>query len=820
MTRNNRDERKRRRTARRSGGKRRAPAARDAVRGAVGWFLAAAVVSFPGSACSASAAEHPETAAGERGGCRIAAVRVGLDGTAQVGRWTAVRVTVEVRGAAAAGTVRGEVETLDPVGRTVIYPSASRPLQEGTTELSWSFLPGRLDAVVRVRVLWEHPDGLRPVGESTLVPSVSAGGDSAAGSDDGSPRFTVVPQSEVLWATLGPLPGFDELSAEELRLGNTGGGAAGSAERPRRGDRDGERRRRVIVLSELPADAAALEAVRTLVLAGAFASDAERSAALREWVFSGGHLVLIVGDAVEAFRSSPLAAWVPVDVGETVKRLPDTRLSALESLAGRAQRILFSGRIPVAELSSSSGTVLADSLDGPLVVRAPYGMGLVTAVAVDIRKPPLLGWKGLATLCEKLGEPRWSVFREAGETRRRAPRRITRTGISELGTQLHVWLERFPEVRRPGTWTSLGLMVLYLAFIGPLDYLVVHRWLKRPHWTWFTLPVLVTVWAVSVAWVARAANGVDAGLNTIAVWDIDAATGRGRTQQWCAMYSERSHRAEVAVSPPPIAAASAKQDVPRPRLRWDAVAENAFGGMYRPSGIELFHAAYRFSPRHDRLLEVPMLKWSTFCWRSQWSGAVRSGLVEARLSGRGVGRLSGTVRHNLPGPVRDWILAYQGRVYWPRVDVRTGRLPAWEPGDPINLDSPRIVDRELRGYLTGTVKRRILKDGGVSELRFTEQKPYPVIPEDLVEVMRILTFHEAAGGKSYTRLNNYAYDALDLSGLLDHRRAVLFGVLDADAPAARIDGSAVAAARQYTFVRLVLPVRQQAETPRTLLPVR
>ncbi len=802
--------------------------------------LSGALILLAVHRCVAQAEGRPDTVSSGRvgGTLHVSDVRVGLAGTTQVGRWTPVRVTITAESAAEGLVARGEVETLDPLGRRVTFASRSRRLGPGKRELAWSFLPGRLDAPATLRVLARDHGVDRPIGQFVIVPQAAgAAAESRPGGEAVPARITirVVPQSVVLWATVGPVPGFDRLDTGE-RWSESPGTVAGGGNTSRSSGSVGrvgdERRRRVIALEgpgQLPADAAALEALRTLVVAGDCGVDAEQSAAIREWVFSGGHLVLSLGDTVDAYSRSPLREWVPVEVGAAVKMLPDTRLSALESLAGRAQRILFSGRIPAADLQAGAASVLADSLDGPLVLRAAYGMGLVTVVAVDLRKPPFLGWTGLPQLCEKLGEPRWSVFRESGEGRRTSARRITKTGISELATQVHVWLERFPEVRRPGTWTTLILMVAYLAVIGPLDYLVVHRWLKRPHWTWATLAMLVALWALAVGWAAQRANAVDVGLNAVAVWDIDAASGRGRATTWCAVYGEENRRVTLGGTPPviaaepPQAAEGSRSADARPqavRLRWEAVAEDAFGGMYRPSGIELFHAAYRVSAEGDRLIDVPLLKWSTFCWRSRWLGEVQQGVVQSNLRSRGVGRLSGTVRHRLPGAVREWILAYQGRVYWPRVDVRSGQLPEWEPGTPINLDSPRIVNRELRGYLTGTVKRRILKEGGISELRFTEQKPYPIVPEDIVELIRMLTFHEAAGGKSYTRLNNYSCDEMDLSGLLDHRRAVLFGVLDADDDSIRIDGEPVRAARQHVFVRLVLPVEQDSQTPRSLLRVQ
>jgi hypothetical protein len=70
---------------------------------------------------------------------------------------------------------------------------------------------------------------------------------------------------------------------------------------------------------------------------------------------------------------------------------------------------------------------------------------------------------------------------------------LGQSGLTDLATQFLRTADEFESVERVSTWTVMGLMLLYLFIIGPIDYLVVHRILKRPRWTWVTFPLMVAL---------------------------------------------------------------------------------------------------------------------------------------------------------------------------------------------------------------------------------------------------------------------------------------------------------------------------------------
>ena len=79
--------------------------------------------------------------------------------------------------------------------------------------------------------------------------------------------------------------------------------------------------------------------------------------------------------------------------------------------------------------------------------------------------------------------------------------------------------------------------------------------------------------------------------------------------------------------------------------------------------------------------------------------------------------------------------------------------------------------------------------------------------------MRILTFHEAAGGKDYTGLDNSSLSYLDLSKMLTLDRAVLFGRINFPAAELIVDGESDAETTHTVFVRIVMPVRKDTYIP-------
>jgi hypothetical protein len=198
--------------------------------------------------------------------------------------------------------------------------------------------------------------------------------------------------------------------------------------------------------------------------------------------------------------------------------------------------------------------------------------------------------------------------------------------------------------------------------------------------------------------------------------------------------------------------------------------------------------------------------------------------VESGLTASSVGNLSGSLTHYLPGPLTDWILVYRSRVYFPRP---TSSSAAGVPLEPNRLHEPTRRDlsasRALKGFLTNTRQFRVQEKKGSratpEEKIVTERAPYDPFSDDLDTILRILAFHEAAGGKAYTGLNNHALRNLDWSRLLDEEHAVLYGRLDYDLARPvewTWNDSPAELGRRTVLVRFYLPVTLDQDTRQDL----
>jgi hypothetical protein len=499
-------------------------------------------------------------------------------------------------------------------------------------------------------------------------------------------------------------------------------------------------------------------------------------------------------------------------------------LSPVESFCRQSSRIMGASDEPLvaAKLSAPGGQELIPSLAGPLLCRAAYGLGRVTVFGLDLDAPQLANWSAAPDLAQRLFD--------VGESQSRHTQiisnRLTQTGITELGTQLDASLDEFPGVSRFTIWHVMGLLAALVLVVGPLDFLLVHKVLRRPELTWVTFPLIALVAAGCTLYWSSEAKGKQVLLNQLDVLDVDADSGLVRDHSYSLIYSPDNRRYNVTAESdsarlrenPAGGAAPTKGDVSQgstepaaPRIGWHGRPETTFGGMYRTGGVEISRPAYAASAGSRDLEELPIAVWSTKNLEAEWS-VQKPGLVESQLESRGLGHLGGSLRHHLPGPIEDWIVAFGHQVFRPRLDPPEPLLPevSWVPQS--------ASQRELGGYLTGATQTVVeSRIGKLEELR-TEHADYDPLNRNPLDVLRMLTFHNEAGGTLYTGLGNGALRQFDWSPLLDLNRAVLIGRIRRPLTHWKVDSEAVDPDQSFAFVRILLPVKairyhEPSETP-------
>lgn len=683
---------------------------------------------------------------------------IGWHGQYIVGRWTEISIPVTEP-----GDYEIRITAPDPEGHRVTFSSKER-FEQGSDRLRGLFKTGQLDPEIEIQV-------------------ASAGRDVASWKLNSPDPLD--PSSRLI-VTVGKPPGFDWNEKKPA------GQKADSTAVP-----DGYRSI-PMSLEELPSVGSAYDSVSLLVIAGRSVLSSSQANAVRDWVASGGHVLISLPSDIPAARAvvQVFAEWLPMTVSEEPAIVSE--FGKLEFFAGKNVRIPFKGRLPIPGVKTSQGQNLAPSRDEGLLVRAPYGLGSVTVLAMDLTQPPLSNWTELQSLGRRLAQIYPDAAANAGVPVKNV--QLSSTGISDLATQLHAVQEDFAGVNRASPWFVMGLLALFLVAIGPVDYLIVHRLIKRPRGTWITLPIWVIISTLIAVSLAAAWNGKGLAINQLNVVDFDVDSATCHQRMWTNIYSPITQRQSVSVDsklkPATSDVAISKQ------LSWSGTPEATFGGMLRPSSLRVGNADYKL-PIGASAEGLPLMQWTSKPLQTEIHGTI-TGLVESNLQSNGVGQLSGTLIHHFPGDIEDWYLVFGNRIYRQKKTREAVTSLPLLANHTFRVDQPNVFPRELRAFLTG---RSTIVSGKQSS-DASQFVPYDTLSRDPAEILRILTFHSEVGGTKYTGLTNRMLESEDLSHLVRLGRAVLFGRLDSPVTLIQMDGREHQPDREATFVRIVLPVKK------------
>ncbi|MFO1093596.1 MAG: hypothetical protein U0992_09825 [Planctomycetaceae bacterium] len=712
--------------------------------------------------CGAIAAAEPVA---------ISDITIGFNGELKVGRWTPVSFRIQ---GTSGDTIDPAIIAPDPDGSDTTWKLPQVTLDaEGRGQTAGLFKIGRLEGVLRVTA-----------GDASA--SISAASDAPTGDPHCAPRAQNMPFVAVLGSAPGLLPTPDDAAADTAP--NTEDSLQGQ----------------VIAIAEvgqLPTTAAAYDAIDVVVLSQQFDLDAVRSAALSEWVRHGGHVVAILGGDPRAFSASPLAGWMPLQVHGTERF---RELAALRDRVPRSPPLNVAEGIDGVRIESPEGLVLASSLSAPLLIRAPYGLGRCTVLAVDVTNPRLRDWSGLPGLYRFLTDIQPPTLTALADDRVQ----LRPTGVSELATQLASQLDHFRTVQRPSYWTVILFAAGFLLLVGPLDYLLVHKVLKQPRLTWFTFPAWIIFAAAAASMGADRMNSTERQVNQFDLVDLDVATGLQQVQSWMTPYSPTPQRMQVAAQ---TAAWLSGGSAAPMRLSWSGTPETGFGGMYRSGGLNLANPRYTMDVNAAGTENMPIDQWSSKALTADWdSGAEKVAgepLVISELVDDGAGLLKGTFTHHLPGGITEWCVAYGTGMYFPSDREQVGPTPKIEPGVPWSSEDG-VTRRLPASYLQGlrqTYNSSSLRDNSGSSTMTTVA--YDPLGLDPFPLARIVTFYDVADGPHYTGLENHSLGRSDFSRLLPFKRAVLFGRISSAAAEYKIDGADVQPQERWTFIRIVLPVK-------------
>jgi hypothetical protein len=424
-----------------------------------------------------------------------------------------------------------------------------------------------------------------------------------------------------------------------------------------------------------------------------------RKEALAEWVRRGGRLVISAGSRQQLVHAllgqmqvigCTLTGTVQRDQVDLGQWIQDFR----NPLVGVRQRDGTHAKVDLAkvEVEPNKGVeVLVSDEGAPVIVQASCGLGRVILVAFDLDTPPFTTWSGAQKFWLKLAAElhREGAGHEPDEGNLGAFGGMPMKGgggpwggdHGDVATRLSERLESFNEVPVISFgWVALFILI-YILVVGPLDYFLLKKVVKRLELTWITFPTVVLVVSAVAYFTAYYLKGNELRINKLDVVDIvadldpekpEAAGTQVYGTTMFTLFSPRIQSYTVGVEP--AADWGPEPDPKAPRtstvVSWFGRPEDAFRGMTRASSPSLFRRTYEYAPDAAGLKGVPIQVWSTKSFQANWQGRLTAGrpLVTAdvkHIDDEKAGQivLRGSITSQLPVELRDVTLFYHGKAY-------------------------------------------------------------------------------------------------------------------------------------------------------------
>ena len=726
------------------------------------------VACFVAMTSSSLFAQQPEP--------KIVGASIGFGGSYKLGCWTPLEVDLVGGTEACTGRVMATVPDSDGVPTTVVTPT-SRPV---------GIVPGTTTTVrLLVRIGQSHSSlSVRFVSDDRKLKSQRtfyAGLEAGPGVVTGG-----LPATQRLLLEFGPSVGLTDLlqEASEDDLSST-------------------TRARVESAAQLPTRWIGYESVDTVFLTTSqvklyrpLLQNRVRVEALRLWVENGGKLVIFCGAEADELlgEDGALASLVP---GNYVKLEKLGQSQPLETFSGAEQPVTPSRRLnlPVPRLTNVKGRILASIGRGesllPLVVRSRLGVGEVVFVGLDFDRDPLRKWLGRVSFLRKVLN--WKEHNvedlQASPIYGEAPGDL----IGQLRTSLD---EKFIGVQLiPFSLVAL-LVVGYILLIGPGDYLIVKRVLKRMELTWVTFPLIVLGVSAAAYWFANWNKGDQLRVNQVEVVDVDTSTGIARGMVWTHFFTPQVEQYDLTLRPSFLQQGSPGDS--DTVVSWLGLPGYALGGMQaRGTQTTVFDTGYTYGDRLQSMDNVPVQLWSTKTITARWTASVETPL-KFHLQQTGGELLNGNIENTSGIEWEDCLLLY-GR--WA---FHLGRI-AHE--GTVSIDDsiqPRTVKTLLTSATAGdTTITNTADDGTV---------PFRRASSDIARLAKLAMFYKAVNGYRYTGMLHRYQSFSDLSHLLSYEDQAILLARSTKEGSLWYDGEQPLRSdedRRWTYFRLLLPVEQK-----------
>ncbi len=708
----------------------------------------------------------------------VKAVRIGFGEKYKVGHWTPVSVTLAGGGQPVAGQL--ELIALDGDGvRTKFSPVSAGLVQlPAQSELSVSSYVkfGRVNSGLTVRLRGEDGEILtsRQFAPSDLPPPALA--------------------THELVVTAGQSVGVEEALSTRRRTGS---------------DQHELLTSLIERAADLPDRWYGYEGVDTLIITTSRPDfvdslSPQQFDAIELWVRLGGRLILCVGKRGEQMLG-PGGRWASFAAGRFAGVVSQRSTKGFETYAGATEPLDAAGGTRNADFQLDMTLLqgvrlLPDAYEGtgprdrPTIVRFPLGFGQVTFVAVDLDQAPFAQWQGRPRMVAKLLQgPSDRRVESLGEQRSGQVRHV---GYEDIVGQLRSALDQFDGVTL--VWFSwiAGLIVLYIALIGPGDYFFLKDIVGRMYWTWATFPVVVVLFCGLAYLLGDVWKGSRLRINQVDLVDVDLGGSLIRGTTWAHVYSPRTDFFNLSLDTHAL-----PQEPASVLLSWQGLPGEGLGGMNTRAIAAEFDVPYSIANEpilddasQPAIRDMPIQVSTSKTLAARWWGKANLENL-SRLVENPNGVLEGSLTNPLPVELTECMLVHNDWAY-----LIQG---SFAPGQTLRVEEQASL-RRLDWRLT---RRTVVDTKEVST-------PWDRSSTDVPRILEIMMFHRAARGQAYTELSHHYQAYVDLSDHLRMGRAILVGRAESRATDLVRDGKPMADNydRHWTFYRVVLPVERENDS--------
>lgn len=516
--------------------------------------------------------------------------------------------------------------------------------------------------------------------------------------------------------------------------------------------------------------------------------------ALQTWIRRGGGCIISLGSTASDLQAiNQLQALLP---GKIVGDSKISSPAALESLIISEQRLQGIQAIQLEVDANLVQLSLRDDLAKqiPWWNRSACGFGTIQIICSDLSQPSFANWKHRKNLWERLLSP--YVDKSLLESSQSEHASSTSyLGYSDITGQLRATLDQFQEVQSLGFSQVAAILLGILLLIGPIDYLISVKWLRKPHLSWPLAGVMLLISTAVLTWFYQRIRPDRLIVNSAQIIDVDTKTGHIDAHLWSHIYSAHARPLTVRMTN------SAGKSIGF--WDWQGLPGNGLGGLQSQLTMERGMPAYAVSIGEGELSEISGVGIPSAGTKSIYG--TFSDQIEIKQQSElqeldSVDQLAGQIVNPLDSELRDVSLFYH-RWFYPL----KSRMPT---GDMIQLSS-QIIPKDLLRRLS----RQTEIEGKTTSARWN-----PADRNSLDRLMELMMFHNAATGRNYTSLTNNYQGIIDHSNLLETDYAILLGRIESSPNQIKVttenptDEPEIKTGIDRTWCRILIPVTQSRKS--------